>query len=122
MRTDPAVVKELEDFIASGKFKADEMLHYQGLGAEHLKTTLTDTVNEAARDFIRIVQCDPSETKFQDQIAIALRRFDPFVHELDTDDHDRVCLYFEELMDIVGLESSGGHLMSWRYGFEPDKT
>ena len=31
---------------------------------------------------------------------------------------DRIGIYFEEIMDIVGLQSSGGRLNNWRYGFD----
>ena len=40
----------------------------------------------------------------------------------DTEDRERLCSYFEELMDIVGLESSGGHLNNFMYGFDPNKN
>ena len=41
--------------------------------------------------------------------------------ELDTEDRERICHYYEELMNIVGLESSGGHLNNFMYGFDPAK-
>lgn len=50
-------------------------------------------------------------------IKVGLSRFSDIRMELDTEDRERLCGYFEELMDIVGLESSGGHLMMFMYGF-----
>jgi hypothetical protein len=38
---------------------------------------------------------------------------------VDTEDRERACLYLEEIMDIVGLESSDGLLNRWMYGFDP---
>ena len=38
----------------------------------------------------------------------------------DSEDQDQFCASIEALMDIVGLESSGGLLNKWRYGFIPD--
>ena len=38
----------------------------------------------------------------------------------DTEDRERVCHYFEELMSLVGLESSGEILNTVMYGFNPD--
>ncbi|ELJ8549638.1 DUF4844 domain-containing protein [Vibrio cholerae] len=32
---------------------------------------------------------------------------------------DRSLSYMEEIMDIYGIESSGGRLNTWRYGFDP---
>jgi hypothetical protein len=46
-----------------------------------------------------------------------LDRFKSIYVEIDTEDRERVCAYFEELMDIVGLESSDGHLNNFLYGF-----
>jgi hypothetical protein len=40
---------------------------------------------------------------------------------LDTEDKERVCTYFEELMDIVELDSSNGQLNEFLYGFDPNQ-
>ncbi|NOU62328.1 DUF4844 domain-containing protein, partial [Marinifilum caeruleilacunae] len=37
------------------------------------------------------------------------------------EDRERICCYFEELMDIVGLESSDGQLNDFMYGFNPSE-
>jgi hypothetical protein len=63
----------------------------------------------------------PTEKKFQDNIAIGLTRFNKFADHLDTEDRETVCHYFEELMDCVGLQSSNGLLNNWMYGFDPAK-
>jgi hypothetical protein len=59
--------------------------------------------------------------EYQNAIKIGLDRFSDLYLKLDTEDRERVCSYFEELMDIVGLESSGGHLNDFMYGFNPTK-
>ena len=41
--------------------------------------------------------------------------------QLDTEDRERVSTYFEELMDIVGLQSSDGKLNQFIYGFDPNE-
>ena len=41
--------------------------------------------------------------------------------DLDTEDRERVCSYFEELMNIVKLESSEGQLNKFMYGFDPSE-
>ena len=38
--------------------------------------------------------------------------------ELDTENRERICTYYEELMDIVGLESSEGLLNEFMYDFD----
>ena len=62
-----------------------------------------------------------TENEYQDIIKKGLNNFADIYVELDTEDRERVCGYFEELMDIVGLESSGGHLNNFMYGFDPTK-
>ena len=52
-------------------------------------------------------------------LSLGLERFSDIYLELDTEDRERICTYFEELMDIVGLESSGGYLNDFMYGFDP---
>ncbi len=37
-------------------------------------------------------------------------------------EQDRVLLYFEQIMDIAGIQSSDGMLNDWRYGFDPTKV
>ena len=50
-------------------------------------------------------------------IKIGLERFKDIV---DTEDRERICLYYEELMNMVGLESSAGLLNKFLYGFDPN--
>jgi hypothetical protein len=56
----------------------------------------------------------------QNAIQIGLDRFADLYVQLDTEDRERVCSYMEELMDIVGLESSAGHLNNFMFGFDPN--
>jgi Domain of unknown function (DUF4844) len=37
----------------------------------------------------------------------------------DSEEQDRACMYIENIMDILGIESSDGLLSQWRYGFDP---
>lgn len=62
---------------------------------------------------------NPNNKEYLKKINIGLLRFSNANLYLDTEDRERVCLYFEELMDIVGLESSNGQLNKFLYGFDP---
>ncbi|KAA3438906.1 DUF4844 domain-containing protein [Rufibacter hautae] len=114
-------ISNLELFQAKSKFDQDTVgMFYPGLADPAFKPTLTKLINQAADDFTEVAKDNrPTEEKFQEKISIGLSRFTPL--SLDTEDRERVCSYFEELMDIVGLESSGGHLNAWMYGFDPTK-
>jgi hypothetical protein len=38
----------------------------------------------------------------------------------DSEDRERILLYFQEIMDIVELQSSNGQLNDFYYGFDPN--
>ncbi|WP_242009217.1 DUF4844 domain-containing protein [Robertkochia solimangrovi] len=70
-------------------------------------------------DYKNIAESEnPTDKKYQEKIKIGLSRFADIYMELDTEDRERVCTYFKELMDIVGLESSNGQLNKFMYGFD----
>lgn len=111
---------KFSEFKKKEKFLQDTVRYYLGIGRPELKPTLTEKINLAADDFKEVsLKENPTDEDYQDKIKIGLQRFNDNYLDLDTEDRERVCLYFEELMDIVGLESSGGHLNDWMYGFDP---
>ena len=113
-------IQNLQGFKNESKFDPEtQTLFYPGLSKPELKSNLTVLINKAADDFISTANDNPTEKKFQNDIKHGLERFTPFYLDLDTEDLDRVCSYFENLMDCVGLESSDGQLNNWRYGFDP---
>ena len=113
---------KFEEFKNKEKFVKDDKLSYPGIGDPSLKPILTEKINVAADDFRRLGDKKSATNKeYQDAIKNGLDRFAEFYLQLDTEDRERVCHYFEELMDIVGLESSGGHLNNFMYGFDPNK-
>ncbi|GAB2946368.1 hypothetical protein GCM10027048_09170 [Hymenobacter coalescens] len=76
-----------------------------------LQPALNKLLNQSAADFRDVARSpNPTEGDFQGQIDQGLARLQPMYLALDSEDQDRVCLYYEELMDIVGLASSGGRL------------
>lgn len=111
---------KLQQFKAKEKFVVDEQSNYSGLANPALRSILNEKMNRAAGDFQALAKRGATETEYQDAIKAGLGRFDDVYPELDTEDRERVCHYFEELMDMVGLESSGGHLNNFMYGFDPN--
>lgn len=113
---------KFEEFKSKEKFSKDSKLYYPGIGDRTLKPILTEKINLAADDFKKLAEKDNStDTEYQNVIKNGLERFANLYLQLDTEDRERVCSYFEELMDIVGLESSDGHLNNFMYGFDPSK-
>ena len=39
----------------------------------------------------------------------------------DTEEREKACTYCEQVMDLLGIESSDGVLNTWLYGFDPEK-
>jgi len=121
MKVDKDAQSKLNAFIKKSKFDAEPGTLFNGLSHANLKPQLNSLLNEAAKDFIHTATHQPTEQKFQQDIGKGLSRFNPFYLQLDSEDQDRICRYFEELIDCVGLQSSNGKLNEWRYGFDPSK-
>lgn len=111
---------EFENFRNKEKFLPDSLIHYPGIGDEKLKPILTEKINLASIDFEKIATKEiVNETEYHNAIKVGLNRFSDIYLEIDTENRERICLYFEELMDIVGLESSNGQLNDFMYNFNP---
>ncbi len=104
------------------KFVKDSALHYPGIAYPAMRPLLTEKINLAADDFKALaLKGNNTDKEYQDKIKAGLARFHDIYLNLSTEDRERICHYFEELMDLVGLESSGGHLNTFMYGFDPSK-
>jgi len=104
------------------KFTEDLQLFYPGISDLTKRALLTRKINEVADDFRSVSLSDkPTHTDYQQKIELGLMRFSEVYLELDTEDRERVCAYFEELMDIVGVTSSAGKLNRFMYGFDPEE-
>jgi Domain of unknown function (DUF4844) len=111
---------EFEDFKEKEKFVRQNNPFYPGISDAKMRPILTKKINLAVDDFKNLAEKgNATDEEYQDKIKIGLERFSDDYINLDTEDRERVCLYFEELMDIVGLESSGGYLNDFMYGFDP---
>ena len=117
IRTPENAMTKFEEFKKKEKFVKESSFFYPGIADPKMRLVLTEKINKAADDFKAVAESkNPTEKLYQDKIEIGLARFSDVYLDLDTEDRKRVCSYFEELMDIVGLESSGGHLMKFMYG------
>ena len=122
-KTPNKAMEMFEKFKKKEKFVADMKIFYPGIGDEKLKPILTEKINLAAEDFEKVAKTGNAADKdYQNAIENGLNRFKSIYLELDTENRERICTYFEELMDIVGLESSGGHLNDFMYGFDPTEN
>lgn len=108
---------KLEEFKHKEKFIPDEQLFYSGIGDLTQKPILTEKINLVADDFEKLAKSGNATDKdYQNAIKHGLERFAGIY--IDSENQERICYYFEELMDIVELESSDGQLNNFRYGFD----
>ncbi|AXT59263.1 DUF4844 domain-containing protein [Aquimarina sp. AD10] len=121
MKTPENANEMFAKFIAKKKFVEQPYPNfYPGIVNEKMRPIFTEKIDLVTTDFKTIAQSKkPTDIKYQEKIGIGLSRFTDIYQELDTEDRERVCMYFEELMDIVGLESSNGQLNKFMYGFDP---
>ena len=121
MKTPENANEKFAEFIGKKKFVAEN--YYPGIADEKLRPVFTEKINQVASDFKTVAESEnPTDKEYQEKIEIGLSRFAGVYLELDTEDRERVCTYFEDLMDIVGLESSNGQLNKFMYGFDPDEV
>jgi len=108
------VIARLQAFRATPKFGPDNL--YTGvknpIERQHDETAINDLISRIAAG----IESHPGKKFVLDEFAAALENFD---RTADTEDRERVCMYIENIMDIVGLESSDGLLNTWLYGFDP---
>lgn len=114
---------KFDAFIQKDKFVEDMTIYYPGIANPELRLILTEKINQAAEGFRKIsLSSDTSKQTYLEEIKIGLSHFVNPEVIYDTEDMERVCHYFEELMGIVGLESSEGILNTFMYGFNPVDT
>ena len=114
-------MNKLEEFKTKAKFTEDKTISYPGLSEKNLLPTVSEKINLIAEDFKTVAaQETTSDKEYQDKIEIGLRRFSHVYLQLDTRDRERICTYVEELMEIVGLQSSDEHLNNFMNDFDPN--
>ena len=120
MKTPENANEKFIEFLAKTKFVEENF--YPGISDEKMRPVFTKKINQIGNDFKTVAESEkPTDKKYQEKIEIGLSRFAKIYLELDTEDRERVCTYIEELMDIVELESSNGHLNKFMYGFDPNE-
>lgn len=109
-------IQKLIELQQKQKFDEETTLLYPGLENIEMKEIISITLNKSIDEFIVLIRNNSSVKDFQNAILKGLNSFNSF--SLDTEDRERLCHYYEEIMDCIGLESSGGVINKWMYGFE----
>ena len=109
------VKNSLLELKSEKKFVEDLALLYPGAPDELIRIKAEKTINVALIKLIESLSDNLTEKEFWLILEIAAKQLD----NMDTEEMDRGLTYMEDIMDIYKIESSGGRLNTWRYGFDP---
>lgn len=103
------ILKTVPKFVNDGK-RVDFAKDIDRVSLLSTYHSVIDTFIEASK-YERL-----TDEEYQTLIASGLERFDKFY--LDTEDREKLCGYFEDILDAIDLDSSGGAINRWMYGFD----
>ena len=118
MKSKEESLSNLRQLRMDEKFSEDMSIFYPGVADEADKERLSGLVNQGIDEFINVVHSGGDEEAYREAMRKGLSYFDESDLYIDTEDRERVCLYFQQMMEAVGMESSGGILNTWLYGFD----
>lgn len=105
-------IENLELLKKAPKFKQEGL--YPGLANEQQREPLSKKLDEVIDEFKKGAKNGYNNKQYQDLMRKNISKFDSF--NLDTEDREYICGFFERIMDAIGLKSSGGVLNEWLYG------
>lgn len=120
MKSKEESLAKLRQLRSEEKFLEDMNTFYPGIADEAERPILTGFINQGIDEFTKVVQSGGNEEAYRQAMRKGLDYIDASGMYIDTEDREQVCHYFEEMMDAVGMESSGGILNTWLYGFDVD--
>jgi Domain of unknown function (DUF4844) len=104
---------QLEDLRSKPKFVDEPGTIYNGMRPECDRQAAENQVRKLIDRLLADSEPAPDRRAVLAAVAGALKAFPGS----DTEDCDRMCRYMREILDVLGIESSGGLLMRWRYGW-----
>ena len=111
----PETISALKQLRDANKFGEDTANLYPGAPNENVRAMANEVLNTAITRLIEIPDSGVQEDLFWTVLGDAAKEY----AKMDSEEMDRAMVYFEQIMDIYGIESSGGRLNNWRYGFQP---
>ena len=109
------VVADLERLKLQDKFHEDRKSFYPGAPTEAVRVQAEQVLNTLIDTLISFGKPGPTEEQFWQVLEAAERAY----AEMESEEMDRALSYMEDLMDVYSIQSSGGRLNQWRYGFDP---
>lgn len=106
------MLAKLSELGAQPKYVAVPDSAYNGLRPEAERLRAQDQLNSLIQRLGDSLELKPSKNYVLGEFTRTLAEFSA----IDTEDRERVCRYLEEIMDILGIDSSDGLLNRWLYG------
>jgi hypothetical protein len=106
----------LRAFMAKKKFLPEKL--YPGASTDQDRERFEAIINALASELISIADKPDPKPKLLE----AFKTTYPAFEYADTEERERALGYFEELMEILGVESSDGLLNKLLYGFNPQQS
>jgi len=106
------VISKLNNLKSEKKFVEDQKIFYPGTPNEAMRTEIENSLNKLIQEIIDGIPRKPKKSFVLKTIKSTMPHFEKFVSE----EKDRFCLYCEEILDILGINSSGHLINVWRYG------
>ena len=103
----------LRAFIGKRKFLAEPL--YPGATNEATREKCQAVIDALAERLIPLADAPVDQRTFAKELTQTMLDFG----SADSEERERAASYVEEVMDILEIESSGGLLNMWAYGFDP---
>jgi hypothetical protein len=109
----PKMLQDLKALREERKFDPDKAHMYFGAPNEQVRASAQELVNVTIGSILLELPRSPSKS-----VVLAVFKRNLVLCQLtDSEERDQLLIYFQRIMEIVGIESSGELLNVWRYGF-----
>lgn len=109
------MLQELRDLAQKEKFVEAFDEHYPGAPTPEIRIESERNVNKMISRLRSELPKNPTKTYVISEFLLMLKDFEG----ADTEEREHAAGYCEEVMTILGIESSDGALNTWLYGFDP---
>lgn len=114
MKIPSQALEALQALKQADKYGADAARGRDAVADPVLKAQLSLKTNAAIDEFL--FAAGKESTNSSILLRVMAKELAKFPNYLEMDERERVADYFEEIMDILGLESSGGMLENYVFG------
>ena len=113
MKINNNAIEKIEALKQKEKFKEDSTIFYPGAINEVTRASLNKLMNESIDEIVKVLNNKSSKENILEQYKVGLARFSSL--NLDTEDRERVCKYYDEIREIIGFDSTENVLNDWLY-------